>query len=292
LNEPDYTGADASAGGCIIDVTMKRPVDREHTAGAGPAPVRTDASAGALARIVAVWLAAMPLPAPAQASLEAAPLPAPFSSARPGTALPPGWEPVKLTDRKKPTIYTLVDDEGTIVLHARAIAAASGLAQFTVFDIRSAPVVEWRWKVSALIDAADNREAAKEDSPVRLLFGFDGDRSRLPLVDRAIFYVTEKLSGRELPYALLEYVWANDLPVGTVIEHPYTRRVRMIVAASGPAGVGAWQSHARNLRDDYRRAFGEEPGPLIGVGVLTDTDNTRTSVDAWYGDIRFVPASR
>ena len=161
MNETDYTGADASAGGCIIDVTMKRPVDRENAAGAGPAPVR----AGALARIVALWLAAIPLPALAQASLEAAPLPAPFSGARPGTALPPGWEPVKLTDRKRPTIYTLVDDEGTVVLHARSIAAASGLAQFTVFDIRSAPVVEWRWKVSTLIDAADNREAATEDCP-------------------------------------------------------------------------------------------------------------------------------
>ena len=116
--------------------------------------------------------------------------------ARPGASLPRGWEPVKLTDRKKPTDYTLVDDDGIVVLHANAVGAASGLAQFTVFDIRSAPVVEWRWKVSALIEGADNRVAAKEDSPVRLLFAFDGDKSRLPFVERAVFYLTEKLSGR------------------------------------------------------------------------------------------------
>jgi hypothetical protein len=80
--------------------------------------------------------------------------------------------------------------------------------------------------------------------------------------------------------------------VGTVIEHPYTRRVRMLVVASGPGGVGKWQSLSRNVLDDFRRAFGEEPGDLTGVGVLTDTDNTGGSVEAWYGDIRLRPADR
>jgi hypothetical protein len=227
-----------------------------------------------------------------ETSIEAAPLPAPFSAGQPGGSLPRGWQPVKLTDRKTPTDYALVDADGVVVLHANAVGAASGLAQFTIFDIRSAPIVAWRWKVSALIEGADNRVAAKEDSPVRLLFAFDGDRSRLPFVERAVFYLTEKLSGRALPYALLQYVWAGRIPVGTVIEHPYTRRVRMLVVASGPGGVGKWQSLSRNLHDDFRHAFGEEPGDLVGVGVLTDTDNTGGSVEAWYGDIRFRPADR
>ena len=237
-------------------------------------------------------LAALSRALAAQTSIEAAPLPAPFSTARPGASLPRGWEPVRLTERKKLTDYALIDVDGIVVLHASAVGAASGLAQFTKFDIRNAPVVDWRWKVSALIEGADNRVAAKEDSPARLLFAFDGDKSRLPLVERAIFYVTEKLSGRQLPYALLQYVWAATIPVGTVIEHPYTRRVRMLVVASGPGGVGKWQSLSRNVFDDFRRAFGEEPGALTGVGVLTDTDNTGGSVEAWYGDIRLRPADR
>jgi hypothetical protein len=271
---------------------MKHAVGRVDHGPAQRRPRGVGGATGALAALVATGIAVLPLPATAQASLEAAPLPAPFSVAKPGAKLPAGWAPVKLTDRKKPTVYTLVEDDGAVVLHAHAVAAASGLAQTTVFDIRSAPIVEWRWKVSAVIDAADNHVASKEDAPARLLFAFDGDKSRLPLVERAIFYVTERLSGRPLPYALLQYIWANKIPVGTVIEHPYTRRVRMIVAASGPDGVGAWHTLARNVHADYRRAFGEEPGPLIGVGVLTDTDNTGGTVDAWYGDIRFVPEHR
>ena len=78
--------------------------------------------------------------------------------------------------------------------------------------------------------------------------------------------------------------------VGTVMPNPRTRRIQMVVAASGAEGVGAWQSLMRNVRDDFLRAFGEEPGPLTAVGVLTDTDNTDGHAEAWYGDIRFEPA--
>jgi len=249
----------------------------------------------ALSRVSLLLLlcaAVLPAPVAAQTVLEAAPLPAPFSVGRPGGPLPLGWEPVKLSDKQKPTVYTLVESDGAVVLHADAVAAASGLAQFTVFDVKSAPVVEWRWKVGALIDGADNRYGATDDSPVRLLLAFDGDKSRLPFVERAVFFLAKQLSGRDLPYAMLEYVWANKAPVGTVIEHPYTTRVKMLVVASGPGGVGKWQSLSRNVHDDYRHAFGEEPGALTGIGVLTDTDNTGGSVEAWYGDIRFLPAER
>jgi Protein of unknown function (DUF3047) len=287
----DYTDPGRQDTGCIIDLTMDGRAsrnDRERT---------SDASGrrrlpGVAASLFALGVAISPLSAAAQPGLEVAPLPAPFSAGRPGADLPRGWEPVRLTAKKTPTVYSLVEDQDAVVLHAQANAAASGLAQFTVFDIRSAPVVEWRWKAGSLVDGADNRVAAKEDAPARLLFAFDGDKSQLPLVERAVFYIAEKLSGRELPYALLQYVWARRLPVGTVIEHPYTRRVRMIVVASGSAGVGKWQSFSRNVYDDYRQAFDEEPGNLTGIGVMTDTDNTGGSVEAWYGDIRFRPADR
>ena len=30
----------------------------------------------------------------------------------------------------------------------------------------------------------------------------------------------------------------------------------------------------------------------MSIGVLTDTDNTGESVEAWYGDIKLMPAGR
>ncbi|HQR09927.1 MAG TPA: DUF3047 domain-containing protein [Casimicrobiaceae bacterium] len=224
----------------------------------------------------------------AQDRLEAAPLVAPFSAGKPGGPLPRGWTPFSLGGGKRPTEYKLVDDDGRTVLRASAEAAASALSYAVNFDIRAAPVVEWRWKVARLIDGADNSVAGKEDSPARWVFGFDGDRSKFSILERSSAALARTVTGRDLPYAEIIYIWSNKAPVGTVIPNPHTRRVQMVVASSGAAGVGKWQVLSRNLLEDFRRAFGEEPGMLTDVGVLTDTDNTGGSAEAWYGDIHFV----
>ncbi|MEO8488060.1 MAG: DUF3047 domain-containing protein, partial [Betaproteobacteria bacterium] len=216
---------------------------------------------------------------PIAAAAQDAPTVAPFSAAKAGRTAAP-WDTVKINERKKLTSYELVDDGGTTVLHASADNAASMLGVPLNADVRKTPVLEWRWRVSALIEDADNSVAAKEDSPARVILEFDGDKSKLGFGDRTAARLASNLSGRELPYATLMYVWANAAPVGTVIPNPHTKRVQMIVVSSGAAGVGKWQSLKRNVVDDYKRAFNEEPGALKSVGVLTDTDNTGTKVEA------------
>ena len=211
-----------------------------------------------------------------------------FSSAKPGTTLPAGWEVAKITDTKKPTEYRFVENDGKVVLDAIAVGSASGIAQRIPIDVEKWPQLEWRWKINRLIDTADNSVASTEDSPVRLVFEFDGDKKKLTFGERAQLSLAEGISGRESPYATLMYIWSNKVPVGTVIPNPRTNRVQMVVASSGPGGVGAWQSLARNLREDYKKAYGEYPARLTAYGVLSDTDNTGATVDAWYGDIRFV----
>src|SRR5438128_6736384 len=84
-------------------------------------------------------------------STESGQLVPPFSAAKPGTAFPPGWMPVKINDQKKPTQYDLVDDQGTVVLHASADGAASLLGHQVAFDLKAAPLMTWRWKTARLI---------------------------------------------------------------------------------------------------------------------------------------------
>ena len=222
--------------------------------------------------------------------MSASPLVGAFSSAKPGSALPRGWETLKFGSLKNMTEYDFVDDGGTIVLHAKADNAASGLFFPVKFDIKAAPRIQFRWKVSKLIEGADNSVASKEDSPARVSLSFDGDKSKLTLKEKSSSFLAKSATGRDLPYAQLVYVWANTAPVGTVIANPHTKRVEMVVAVSGGAEVGKWVTITRNVVEDFRKAFGEDPGPLIDVGILTDTDNTGGSVEAWYGDIRFLPA--
>jgi len=215
----------------------------------------------------------------------------PFSEGKAGGPLPTGWQPLKLSSLKRLTEYKLVQDQGVVVLDAKADAAASGLLADVDFDIKSAPVMQWRWKISNLIEGADNANAAKEDSPARIVLDFEGDKSKLGFRDRTASSLAKAGSGRELPYAQLMYIWSNTKPVGTIIENPHTKRIQMVVAASGPSGVGKWVTLKRNVYDDFKRAFGEEPGRMTEVGVLTDTDNTGESVEAWYGDIEFQAAT-
>jgi hypothetical protein len=218
---------------------------------------------------------------------------APFSAGKAGSALPSGWKVFEFGTSKPATRYELVaDDGGRTVLHAHAERSSSALAHPVRIDVANAPILQWRWKVSRTLPGADNRSGSKEDAPARIVLGFDGDKSKLGLRHRTASAFATKATGRELPYAQLAYIFSSDAPVGTVIRHPHSDRVRMIVAASGPSSAGKWMTLSRNVLDDFKRAFGEAPGTLTDVGVLTDTDNTGETVDAWYGDIRLVPASK
>jgi hypothetical protein len=213
----------------------------------------------------------------------------PLFSASPPGAPPAPWEIVKVNERKKLTEFRFVSDGGTTVVHAVSEAGASGVGVPLDHDLKAAPNLSWRWKVAGLIEGADHSVGSKEDSPARIIFTFDGDKSKLPFADRTTMNLASKAYGRDLPYATLMYVWANDAPVGTAISNPHTKRIQMVVASSGKAGVGQWQSIKRNVRDDYKRVFGEDPGPVKSITVFTDSDNTGTSAEAWYGDLRFAP---
>lgn len=206
-------------------------------------------------------------------------------SANAASGLPSGWVPLLITHTKKRTEYRLVSEAGRTILHAQAHAAASGLIQETNLDPTHYSWLQWRWKVADLLKSADNSQRDAEDSPVRIVLAFDGNKDALSFNDQIMFETGKLISGRDLPYATLMYIWENKAPVDSVINNSRTGRIKMMVAASGNAGVGRWQNFSRNIVEDYVRAFGEKPGRLIGIGVLTDTDNTEESIEAWYGDI-------
>jgi hypothetical protein len=87
-------------------------------------------------------------------------------------------------------------------------------------------------------------------------------------------------------------VWETKKTPGTVVVNPRSDRVRKIVLDSGPAGLRSWREHKRDLAADFRLAFGEDPGRLVGIAVMTDGDNTGSQAKAWYGPIEVRPPLR
>jgi hypothetical protein len=211
-----------------------------------------------------------------------------FSSAQAGAA-PAGWQHIPLSRSKKETEYTTVADEGVVVLKAVAHGSASLMAFRTEFDPRAFPMLSWRWKVIQGIPAAETHNRTREDAPARLMVSFSGDTSKLSVLDRAASSFAQSASGQALPYAELMYVWGGKVAVDSITTSSLTSRIRMLAVAADDQGIGRWHTYTRNLVDDFRRAFGEEPGRVTAIKVMSDTDNTNSNSEALYGDISVGP---
>lgn len=206
-------------------------------------------------------------------------------SLNPAGATPKGWSPLIILRDKKPTNYRMVRDKQRIVLHAHADGASSALMHEVMLDPEQQPWLHWEWKIKGPVTTEEKvRSPAERGSPVRIVLGFDGDKDALPFSEQILFDTAKLITGHDFPYATLMYVWAENLPPGTVVPSRHSSRIRMVVAESGSAGVDSWRSLSRNVVEDFERAFGEKPGRLLGVGVLTD-DASGEATEAWYGDI-------
>ena len=225
---------------------------------------------------------------PQGASMAAVPRGAvvPFSQA-PGAGAPPnGWAPYVIRRDLARTAYEVEQREGRTVLHASARNARSGLHCPVDIDPRTTPWLRWQWRVDALHEQATVDDDDAEDTPARVVVAFDGDVARLPLRDRMFYEQVELFTGIRLPYATLTYVWDGQLPVGRVVAYSRTSRIQYQVVESGAARVGRWLNYERNVFEDFTRVFGQAPpGHIVGVGVLTDSDDLKNEVEAWYGDI-------
>lgn len=203
-----------------------------------------------------------------------------------------GWAHQPLSKLKRDTVYTRIQEDGQTVLRGTADRAASLYVAGLKPPLAPAATLSWRWKTDALVPGADNRRKELEDAPLRVLVAFDGDQSTLPEAEQKRFRRAKNLAGRNLPYAVLMYIWSEQVAVGTVIPSAHTSQVKMLVVASGTGDLGQWQSLRRNIAEDYRRAYGAAPGPLLGVAVMTDTDNTGTTAVGQYADIRIECAGK
>lgn len=212
-----------------------------------------------------------------------------FSASRPGSAQTDGWKPLMFKKIPKPTAYQLVSDGSAVVVKATSEAGASGLTKEVKIDPSIFPVVQWRWKVENLLVRSDVTRKSGDDYPARLYITFEYDPDKVSFGRKLKYNAGRALFG-EIPIAALNYIWDTKTPPGTVVDNAYTDFAKMIVVESGAEKVGVWVEESRNVYQDYKQAFGEDPSFINGVAIMTDTDNTKERAVAYYGDIRFVRA--
>jgi hypothetical protein len=208
-----------------------------------------------------------------------------FSSAPPNS-IPQGWRPWILKNVGRRTAYKLVRNDSQAV-KAVARNSASGLKRDLRMDPREYPIIQWRWKIAGVIGNADISRKESNDSPARLYVAFDYDISQVGFFERLKYAAAKRIYSDSLPLRALAYTWANRTSKDQFVPMPYTSWFVQVVVENDTSPVNEWVTEERDVCQDYKAAFGEDPRDVTGVAIMTNTDNLHGEAVAWYGDIIF-----
>jgi len=174
----------------------------------------------------------------------------------------PEW---KSKSFKGTTEYTWIREGSRAYIRAESKGTASGLYYAIKYDPRQYPYISWQWKVDNIIAGGDARQKSGDDYGARVYVVFPS----------FFFWNTRAIN----------YIWANKLPKDQAVPNPYTANNIMISVESGSADTGKWLTETRNVYEDYKRFFGQEPPKVGAIAIMTDTDNTGERTTASYGPI-------
>ena len=177
-------------------------------------------------------------------------------------------------DFKGQTSYQLVDLAGVKVLKAESLSSASGLFREQRIDLHKTPFINWRWHIAnRLSPQLNEQEQSGDDYAARVYVVVSGG---------AAFWQTKAIN----------YVWSSSSPVGKVWQSAYAYaaangKMTMISLRSSTDETGTWYSEKRNVLEDLKQQFGEDIKYIDAVAIMSDSDDSKGNVTAYYGDIYF-----
>jgi hypothetical protein len=183
--------------------------------------------------------------------------------------IPPGWQKQRWGS---PTYdFAVVEQEGGKVLHLKSAGEGSTISKEIKgkVNLKETPILEWTWKAVALPQGADARKKETDDEAAQL-------------------YVTWPRFPEAVRSRIVGYIWDTTAPAGSVFKSQKTGTVTYFVLRSGPADVGKWVTERRNVLEDFKKAYGEEPDDpgILSFGI--DSDDVKGTAESYMGAIRFV----
>lgn len=206
-------------------------------------------------------------------------------------ALPPpggsAWRPLRFPRIERASVYETVREEGLAAVRAESRCSASGLVlPLEHVDLDRTPVLRWKWKVEKPLPARSERARSGDDFAARVYVLFRFEPSRASLWERLQHRVAGRLYGESVPGDALNYVWSSGEERGETWRNPFTDRSWMVSLGRGP--LPSWRDEDVDVAADYRAGFGVDPPPVVGIGLMTDSDNLCGEAVAYYAEFRFV----
>lgn len=184
------------------------------------------------------------------------------------TGIPPGWQGQSWGSPKYD--FKVDNHDGRPALHMKSAGDGSTVSREIKgkIDLKATPVLEWSWKAVVLPKGGNSCKKATDDQAAQVFVVWP----RFPEAVRS---------------RIIGYVWDTTAPVGTIAKSEKTGTVTYVVVRSGAAVLGQWITERRNVVDDYRRIFAEEPDNPGAVAISIDSNDTRSTAESFLGRILF-----
>src|SRR5262245_38152352 len=181
--------------------------------------------------------------------------------------LPNGWQGQNWGSPKYD--FTVTSDDSTPAIHLKSDNDSSTISREIKVDVKQYPILQWKWKVAVLPKAGDARKKETDDEAAQLYVTFP----RFPSAVRS---------------RIIGYIWDSNAPVGAIFPSQKVSTIRYLVVRSGDADLGKWVTETRNVLNDFKRIFGEDPDESVGaVAISINSQNTNARSESFFGEILF-----
>lgn len=174
--------------------------------------------------------------------------------------------------------YRVMEESGNKFLHYEGTNARHityPLINKKGISIYETPVLSWKVRAHTLPENASEDDNGRNDTVASIYVVFDFGHVLFKRVPKSI-----------------RYTWSSTLPVGTELSKFFGNQ-KIVVVASGKEHVGEWKTFRRNIVEDYRRLFGDDPpAKPLAILILSDGDSTGSFVEADYDDIKLLPGQQ
>ena len=180
--------------------------------------------------------------------------------------IPPEW---KGQQWGSPTYdMTVVEDGGKKALHLKSKNEGSTISKEIKgkVNLKDTPILEWSWKMVALPKGGNSCVKATDDQAGQVFVMWP----RFP---------------EQVRSQIIGYVWDTTQPVGTTCKSEKTGMVTYIVVRSGAAEVGKWMTERRNVAQDYKKIYGDNPENPGVISISIDSNDTGSYSESFIGPI-------